>query len=231
MTPPKLFDPQLVVLWQDILWKALEHHLVANVWTVERNPNIDNFKKSKLEYFHTVKQDGDYACTRMLGYTLRQCNIQFLKSLPLSFLHSHCSTVNSIFHFSPACTRLVLTVLWFLSLSRDPSEPTDPRPADLRREEDDPNRPPNPSLRCRSAKLCTPTTLRTRTSSASTLTMWSTSSERVSAQRDSLSLSGGRGGSSTNQDVGGSIPSFPQAAFQSVLWQDAEPQIVYRTSV
>ena len=36
-------------------------------------------KKSKLEYFHTLKQDGDYACTHMLGYTLGQCNI------PVSF--------------------------------------------------------------------------------------------------------------------------------------------------
>lgn len=63
------------------------------------------------------------------------------------------------------------------------SGPTDRQPAGLRREEDDPSLHPNPSPRCPSAELCTPTMLRTQTSSASTLTTSSTSSKRVSAGR------------------------------------------------
>lgn len=59
-------------------------------------------------------------------------------------------------------------------------ELTGPRSVGLRLVEDDPNPRPNPNPRCRSVKLCTPTTHRTPTSSASMPTMSSTSSRRVS---------------------------------------------------
>lgn len=60
------------------------------------------------------------------------------------------------------------------------SELTDHRSVGLRPVEDDPNLHPNPNPRYRSVKLCTPTTHRTPMSSASTPTMSSTSSKRVS---------------------------------------------------
>lgn len=61
-----------------------------------------------------------------------------------------------------------------------PSELTGHRSAGPLPVEDGPNPHPNPNPRSRSVKLCTPTTLRTPTSSASTPTTSSTSSKRVS---------------------------------------------------
>lgn len=62
--------------------------------------------------------------------------------------------------------------------------PTDLQSADLHLEEDDPSPHQNPNPTCLSAKLCTPTTLRTQTSSALTPTTSSTSSKRVSVTKN-----------------------------------------------
>lgn len=99
----------------------------------------------------------------------------------LSCLHSHCSRLNWIFNLVSTCEQIILTAVWFLSLSFDTSGPTDHQPAGLSREEDDLNPHPNPNTLCPSAKLCTPTTPRTQTSSASMLRTLSTSSKRVSS--------------------------------------------------
>lgn len=81
-------------------------------------------------------------------------------------------------------SRALLQMLTLVCFSFNVSEPTDHQPAGLHQEEDDPNLHPNLNPKCPSAKLCMPTTLRTQTSSASTLMTLLTSSKRVSAWRD-----------------------------------------------
>lgn len=83
----------------------------------------------------------------------------------------------------------MLTVVCSPCLSLNTSEPTDHQPAGLHREEDDPNLHPSPNPRCPSAKLCTRTTLRTQTSSASMLMTLLILSKRVSMHQHSVQVS------------------------------------------
>lgn len=109
----------------------------------------------------------------------------------LSYIHSHCSTVDPLFHLAPACKWTLLQMLTagcFPSLSPNASELTDHQPPGLHQEEDDPNLHPNPNPRCLSARPCMPMTLRTRTSSASTLMTLLTSSKKVTRFLDSIQL-------------------------------------------
>lgn len=128
--------------------------------------------------FIFIGQDGDYACAHFWDVLCK--HLTFFR---LNFTATAAQWTESFL----SCSALLqmLTAVWFPScFPFNVSEPTDHQPAGLRREEDDPNLRLNPNPRCHSAKLCTPTMLRTQTSSASTLTTSSTSSKRVSVRRN-----------------------------------------------